>query len=119
MTDEIKLDFEIIKNILTQLTHSDGMEVTNDYLIKQKIYYIDNVGLIEELETLTFEQFYDKIRKEKGNVNLDELLNKFQPMYINYDKLYNTLEKKYNKTDDDLLELDNKKKSDNTLNKYF
>jgi len=116
--DTIELDFTIVAKILKQLINSDGMEVTNKYLIEQKIYYIDNVSLIEELETIIMTQLYEQILERKGNVNPGELFDKYTPQYINYDKLFNTLQKKNNQILDD-EKSNNKTGNDGTLNKYF
>lgn len=114
--DAIELDFIMLEKILKQLINSDGMEVTNDYLIRQKIYYIDNVAIIEELEKIMMEHKFQTLFDEKGYVNLEELLDEFAPQYINYDKLYVELQKKYNGYSEEEKE---DKLADNTLNKYF
>lgn len=115
--DKIELDFTIVAKILKQLINSDGIEVTNDYLLQQKIYYIDNVSLVEELETIIVTHNYEKLLKEKGNVNPDELFSKYTPQYINYDKLFNTLQKKNNQLLED--ETNTRTGNDGTLNQYF
>lgn len=115
--DKIELDFIMLQKILKQLINSDGMEVTNDYLIKQKIYYIDNMALIEELEKIILEYFYEMMLEEKGYVNSNELLEQFSPIYINYDKSFTELEKKHSA--DVSMEQELTKKTDNTLNRYF
>lgn len=114
--DIIRLDFTIVHKILKQLINSDGMEVTNPYLIQQKIHYIDNVSLIELLESTLMEQLYEQIWDEKGNVNPDELFDKYTPQYINYDKLFQQLEKKHEHPSNTRAK---KNSGDNTLNKYF
>ena len=113
MYEKVELDYDFVQKILTQLINSDGMEVTNTYLIKQKIYYIDNVALVEELEKIIMEHNYNHILKRKGQVTSNELLNIFTPKYINYDKFFSELDQKYNSAND-------KKEIDSTtLNKYF
>lgn len=105
----ISIDDNLFKNVLTQLIHSDGMEVTNDYLIKQNIYYIDNVGLIEELERILMKYYYDEL-KSKGSVDKEELFDRFTPQYINYDKYF--VELNNNQTTD-------KNSIENSLDGYF
>lgn len=106
--DEIKLDFIIVQKIINQLINSDGMEVSNRYLIQQNIYYIDNVELIETLEKIILDHFYQYIQKKNGNVTSAELLQYYNPSYINYDKYYNELKRKYSK-----------QQADDNLNKYL
>lgn len=115
--DTINLDFILLEKILNQLIMSDGMEVTHQYLIDKHIYYIDNTAIIEELEELIITTFYEKIYEIKGNVNYDELLKKYNPQFINFDKLYEKLEKNHIKQY--VFEKDSLKKADITLNKYL
>lgn len=116
MEDDITISKKTLETILQQLIRSDGMEVKNDYLIKQKIYYIDNTALIEDLEKMYMEHNYKSLYDSKGNVNMSELLDIYTPQFINYDRFYNEMEKKYNKNFESIEE---KPKKDFTLNKYF
>lgn len=117
MNEEIEISTDLYKKILTQLINSDGMEVKNQYLIEQKIYYIDNTELVENLEKHLMEHYYKRIFDSKGHVNTDELYENYTPLFINYDKFYNELERKYNPNT--MMDEEEKPKSDGTLNKYF
>jgi len=118
MKDEINIDCSMIKEIIQKLIHSDGMEVTDTYLIKQKIYYIDNVKLIELLEKQLFEHYYRQLMEEHGYVDISKLYKMYSPQYINSDRLYNELETKYNIRDnEDVAETTTEK--NNCLDQYF
>ena len=108
MPNTIKLDFTLLMKIIKQLIYSDGIEITNEYLIQQGVHYIDNVGIIEELEKQVIMQIYSDLYA-KGNVNREKVLNIYSPTYINYDKLLDVLEREHKH-----------KESDNTtLNEYL
>lgn len=112
--DKVELDFTLVEKIINQLINSDGMEVTNDYLIQQKIYYIDNVGMIEELEELLITHLFNEL-STGGSVNRDDVLNRYSPKYINYDKLLDKLERDYKHNTIFKVE----KHRENTLNEYL
>lgn len=115
MSDKVELDFTLLCDVIRQLINSDGMKVTEDYLLQQRIYYIDNVSLIEKLEKIVMKHYYVKILGETGGVTLDMVLRRYSPQYINYDKYYQELESE-NKEHGNVIE----KKDDNTtLNKYL
>ena len=115
--DGIIISKETLENVLRQLIRSDGMEVTNDYLIKQKVYYIDNTSLVEMLEKKYMEYNYKQLLDTKGQVNISELLDLYTPQFINYDRFYNEMERKYMSNIESTEE--NKPLKDYTLNKYF
>lgn len=115
MSNNLNLDVDFVRKILVQLIRSDGMKVSHQYLIDEHVYYIDNTSLIEELEQLLLEHYYLNLLEEKGNVNMDDLLDCYSPQFINYDMFYNKLEKKYCH----YLEQKSKELDNNNLNKYF
>ena len=88
----IELTPDLTKKIINQLILSDGMEITNKQLIKEKIYYIDNVSLIETLEKQLFQHYFQQIQSTtKQKPSIEDIYKKFSPIYINSDKYYQEL----------------------------
>lgn len=111
------LDVVLLRKILVQLVRSDGMKVTDDFLLKNHVYYIDNVELIEVVEKLIVRHYFDVLFNEHGVVGYDELFDCFTPTYINYDKFFNELLEEYGCVGGDVGS--GVKCVDMTLNKYL
>lgn len=113
MPETIGLDTDLVKKIIQQLIRSDSLEITNDYLIKQGIYYVNNTALIEELERLLMKHYYNILKNKNSSVDLNELLDYYTPQFINYDKYFFELKK------EDVSSVFVDEQKEYNLNKYF